>query len=533
MLDNSMKYIAVSNRWLEDYHLQGRDIIGNSHYEIFKNITEERRERHRRILAGAVERKEEDSYRLPGDSEDQYNTWEMRPWYTTEGKVGGMMMFTQNITQIILQREELRVAKLSAEHASIAKSEFLANMSHEIRTPLNGVIGFTDLVLKTKLNETQLQYLSIVNQSANALLSIINDILDFSKIEAGKLELDNDQCDLYELAGQAADIITYQVQTKGLEMLLNISPNLPRFIYADSIRLKQILVNLLGNASKFTEKGEIELKIEELTAKDDTSTIRFSVRDTGIGIKPEKLSKIFEAFSQEDSSTTKKYGGTGLGLTISNKLLALMDSYLKVESYPGKGSTFYFDVTFEAEEGEAISWENIDKIKNALVVDDNENNRIILTQMLLLKNISTTQAKNGFEALQFLADGEKFDVILMDYHMPFMDGIETIKKIRSSFHQSADELPVILLHSSSDDGKIIEACEELEVRHRIMKPIKMQDIYHLLSRLSQANYVSATSSEIVADDPLGFNVMIVEDNPVNMMLLRSIVNRISPHCTLI
>jgi len=334
------------------------------------------------------------------------------------------------------------------------------------------------------------------------------------------------------MAGQAADIITYQVQTKGLEMLLNISPDLPRFIHADAIRLKQILVNLLGNASKFTEKGEIELKIDALSRKDDKTIIRFAVRDTGIGIKPDKQLKIFEAFSQEDSSTTKKYGGTGLGLTISNKLLALMDSQLQLESNPGKGSTFYFDISFKSEQGDPINWENIDKIKNALVVDDNENNRIILTQMLLLKNIHTTQAKNGFEALQFLADGEKYDVILMDYHMPFMDGLETIRKIRSSFYSTGEEQPLILLHSSSDDGKIIEACEELDVRHRIMKPIKMQDIYHLLSRLNQKQD-KIIQPTVINDADDTFTVLVVEDNPVNMMLIRSIVKKIAPNGTLL
>jgi PAS domain S-box-containing protein len=447
------------------------------------------------------------------------------------GKVTGYLGIGLDISAMNKQREELKVAKVKAEEANVAKSEFLANMSHEIRTPLNGVIGFTDLVLKTNLNETQLQYLSIVNQSANALLSIINDILDFSKIEAGKLELSIEKCDLYEMSAQATDIITYQIQTKGLEMLLNIPYDLPRFIWADSVRLKQIMINLLSNASKFTEKGEIELKIEVVDIVDEQTHFRFSVRDTGIGIKPDKQQKIFEAFSQEDGTTTKKYGGTGLGLTISNKLLGLMGSKLELISIPGKGSTFYFDLHLQSEQGDAIEWKDIDHIKKVLVVDDNENNRTILNQMLLLKQIRCDEAKNGFEALQFLAKGEKYDAIIMDYHMPYMDGLETIRKIRTSFETAGKEQQIILLHSSSDDEVLQNACNELNVVHRMVKPIKTADIYNVLSRLYkeedvQADIVPTPETSKTSDR---VSILIAEDNAINMLLAKTIIRRIAPN----
>ena len=535
MMDTEFRYVAVSQRWKSDYHIKG-EIIGRSQYEVLPGLSERWREICDRCLLGFSEKSEESMWRPEGFDHDLYLRWEIIPWFNYESSIGGIMVFTQDITESCLQREELQKAKLHAEQASVAKSEFLANMSHEIRTPLNGVIGFTDLVLKTSLNNTQHQYLSIVNQSANALLSIINDILDFSKIEAGKLELDIDRCDLFETSSQAADIITYQAQKKGLEMLLNIPADLPRFIQADSVRLKQILVNLLGNAVKFTEKGEIELKIMPLDKLTDSGiTLRFEVRDTGIGIQKNKQGKIFEAFSQEDASTTKKYGGTGLGLTISNKLLGLMGSKLQLESILDEGSCFFFDLILQAEEGEPVIWNEILDLHKALIVDDNENNRLILRQMLKLKNIDVEEAANGFEALQLLAQQNKYDVILMDYNMPYMDGIETIRKIRENFTVSPERLPLILLHSSSDDEEIQQACDELSVNQRLVKPVKMEDLYNSLYRLQK---LPIAENESIITEPFTINVsaltvLVVEDNIVNKLLAKTIINRIAPKAHLL
>ncbi|RNL51164.1 PAS domain S-box protein [Pedobacter jejuensis] len=531
MLDNDMKYLAVSQKWIDDYKFKTKDLIGASHYQMFPNLDEERKARHKEILKGKIERREEDIFIDSQTDEQHFITMEMRPWYRSEAEIGGMMIFTQDISGMIAQREELKTARIHADEANLAKSEFLANMSHEIRTPLNGVIGFTDLVLKTKLDEIQEQYLKIVSQSAGALLNIINDILDFSKIEAGKFELDIEKCDLYEMTCQATDITTYQIQSKNLEMLLNLSPQLPRFVWADDVRLKQVITNLLGNAAKFTERGEIELKVEILAEDTKKCMFRFSIRDTGIGIQADKQEKIFEAFAQEDSSTTKKYGGTGLGLTISNKLLRMMGSRLELLSEAGKGSTFYFDIWLECEKGDAIEWKDIDSVKNVLIVDDNDNNRNFLIDMLNLKGIKTDAAKSGFEALQHLAEGRLYDAVLMDYHMPFMDGLETIDKIRKSFFESHDSLPILLLHSSADDNTLITSSKNLQVNRRLVKPIKIPDLYDALSKLHVKQDVETSAAlsitkpkTVIRTDTGKMKILIVEDNEVNRFLTRSLIS---------
>lgn len=454
-----------------------------------------------------------------------------------KGEIVGYLGIATDISRLKDMESSLTFAKDKAEAASRSKSEFLANMSHEIRTPLNGVIGFSDLLMKTELNDSQKKYMQMVNTSAHSLLDIINDILDFSKIEAGKLELHQEKTDILQLCSQAIDIVKHQAHAKSLEILLNIEPDIKRYIHADPIRLRQILVNLLGNAVKFTVKGEIELKVRSMPCYDskDEMIFSFSIRDTGIGIAPQNIEKIFNAFDQEDASTTRKYGGTGLGITISNKLLSIMGSSLYVESEVNKGSTFSFRIRFRNEADNADIKKTKVDVKNVLVVDDNANNLVILRDMLAVRNIQTTLVSNGIEALEVLEKDKNFDLAIIDYNMPYLSGTELVKQIRESLNLGSDKLPVMLLHSSIDDEKLIQACIDLDIRFNVTKPIVSDQLFELLNNIHRADVVTeyTESSNLNDGFEAAFKVLIAEDNPVNQMLAKTIIQKIVPNASIL
>lgn len=398
-----------------------------------------------------------------------------------EDKVIGYLGVATDISKIIQQHKELERAKGIAEQASMAKSEFLANMSHEIRTPLNGIVGFTDLLTRTSLNDTQREYLGMVEQSTTLLLSIINDVLDFSKIEAGKMELEIEQTDLNELIIQLNKLFNVQITGKGLEFHLNIAPEVPSYIWTDGLRIKQVLMNLMSNAIKFTAKGKITFQISVLSREAETAVLRFSVQDTGIGIKEDKQAKIFEAFSQEDTSMTKRYGGTGLGLTISNRLLKMMGSELKLESKVAVGSHFFFDLDLRSI-WETEEWKDLANIDTVLVVSDDQSERERLVQLLNKKNIGAQHANNGFEVLQLLMRGSRFGAILLMNDLPIMNGIDTIKKIREKVFNEKYIQPIIPIFDPLDSN-VASVCESLEIRQWLFNPVKPEDLYHMLSNI--------------------------------------------------
>ena len=379
-----------------------------------------------------------------------------------------------------------------------------------------------------------------MNTSGHSLLGIINDILEFSKIEAGKMELDYIKTDIIELAELTSDIIKYHASQKGLELLLNIQPDMPRFAVTDPTRLKQILVNLIGNAVKFTDSGEVELKVT-FTKKDEiTGEFNFSVRDTGIGINEEQQKNLFKAFTQADSSTTRKFGGTGLGLTISNILAEKMGSKIEIISELGKGSNFFFTLETEYEVGEKLHDGSLTDIHRVLVIDDNDNNRLILEHTFFNWGIEFEGIDNGLSALKLIEKSKPFDVIIVDYHMPYLNGLDTIRMIREQLNLSAEKQPTILLHSSSDDIDIYEECKELGVRFNLTKPVKSQELLHYLKSINsqpiglikepEKSLLGITVSLASDFSPV---ILVAEDVAINMLLVTTIIKQMIPNVTVL
>jgi signal transduction histidine kinase/CheY-like chemotaxis protein len=463
--------------------------VGRAHYEVFPEIGEHWKEIHRRCLDGAIEVNEADLF-VRADGSHQWLSWRLQPWHTASGAIGGIVMFTEDITRRKQLEQSLAQARDQALESSRMKSAFLANMSHEIRTPMNGVLGMADLLMDSELSEEQRQMGRVIQNSARSLLTIIDDILDFSKIEAGKLAVEEHEFDLAEQVDQALALLAPRAQARNLYLNSEFPAPLPPRLIGDPTRLQQVLVNLLGNAIKFTEKGGVVLALRPRPASGPGRyAFRIEVRDTGIGISAEQRARLFQPFTQADDSMTRRYGGTGLGLAISRQLLELMNGRIGMESDAGRGSLFWFELDLPEATRPATPVAAAGATGTAsrpaqarlLVAEDNEANQLVIGLMLDKLGLDYDIVGDGLEVLEYLSRGT-YAAVLMDCQMPGLDGYDATRRIRAG-GAGADrrQIPIFALtaHAMARDK---EKCLEAGMDDYLPKPVRLEALQKVLAR---------------------------------------------------
>lgn len=491
----------------------------------------------------------EDVFEAKVGGETRYFASRKGPVRNEQQQVIGIQTIFWDITSqrlaeqaLLVEREELRAAKATAEQANRAKSEFLANMSHEIRTPLNAIIGMTDLLMETPLNRSQMDYLKMVQDSGESLLAIINDVLDYSKIEAGKFQLDYLPVDLAECLGDAVKGLGFRAHNRGLELVLQIDNDFPNSVVADAARLRQILVNLVGNAIKFTDSGEVVVTLQAKHLETGRCLVQLRVQDTGIGISPDNLERIFHQFEQADASTTRKYGGTGLGLAICSRLVQLMNGHLSVTSTLGSGSCFSVEVPLELGPGPLVADTTARGILvqgvRVLVVDDNQTNRRILRDMLANWGMRATLTTGGAEALRIAAEhasaGQPFQLIISDYNMPEMDGLTLAKELLHRQHIRNNALILLTSGMRPQDEREFQ---RLGITWQLLKPAKQSEIYNAVVNALAAEHLIAP---LASHPALGsasatagprWHVLLAEDNKVNQKLAIGLLEKLGHSVT--
>ncbi len=465
------------------------------------------------------------------NGEKYWESASISPVRDTHGEITHYVAVKEDITQSKLINEELREAKQQAEEATQAKSDFLANMSHEIRTPMNAILGLSHLALKTDLTSKQHDYIYKIDNSAKSLLGIINDILDFSKIEAGKMNMEVIDFDLNEVMSNLSNMISVKTQEKGLELVFDLHPEIPTMLKGDSLRLGQILLNLVNNAVKFTDKGEIVVSVNPMVIDEDQTMLKFSVRDTGIGLTQEQQGKLFQSFQQADTSTTRKFGGTGLGLTISKKFAEMMGGEIGVDSESDIGSTFYFTARFGRHEKiiakHQVIPESLKEI-NVLVVDDNDTFCLVMRGYLEDFGFSVGVINSGNKAIQVIENGiqnkqKPFDLIIMDWQMPGLDGIETSKQIKAM--PTLNQIPKIILATGYGREDVMKKADDLDLDGFLIKPINQSILFDaVLDVFGHESSHGAIRDRTASIIPEGFDavrgahILLVEDNEINQQV---------------
>ena len=522
MLDDSMRYMAFSERWVQDWRLPDSSIAGRSHLEVFPDLPDKWRAIYERALEGHVHACPEEAVSRPDGTLVQVR-WAVHPWYSLDGGIGGLVLVSDRVDDLIRARE-------AAFEAARAKAQFLANMSHEIRTPMNGVIGMTELLLSSPLDEEQREYADTIYESAESLLGIINEILDFSKLEAGRIQLEDSEFEPRALIQSVVDLLAPRSQGKQLEIACFSYQDVPRIVRGDPGRLRQVLVNLVGNAVKFTHEGNVTLTLRRVGeapgGPEARALLQFEVEDTGIGIDADVVRTVFDAFTQADGSTTRKYGGSGLGLAISKQLVEAMGGRIEVKSLPGEGSRFTVTVPLLTSKDTGTPPEPRTELTglSVLVVDDNPVNRRLLELQCGSWGVATVmaeEARHGLELLrEAVAAGTPYDLVLVDYAMPEMDGMAFAREARAD--PRCGRAHLVLLSSMVNRSSSSEI-EEAGFTAYMTKPLHEQALFDTLrSVMGVATEDGRARARLIdverlyeTDFKRRSRVLLVEDNAVN------------------